>query len=111
MQEEKNWDTSLFLRPTRIANEEEKRLILPLCIQQGLMTTLDSRHAHVHMAQGMESLKPGVRWSVEERRVILNPHLAEEDLLEPNLREVVKTIAVKSLFSDRINNISHCTSV
>ena len=86
MQEEKNWNTSLFLRPTRIANEE-KRLILPLCIQQGLMTTLDSRHAHVHMAQGMESLKPEVRWSVEERRVILNPHLlAEEDLLEPNLR-------------------------
>ena len=51
MQEEKNWDTNLFLRPTKIANEEEKRLILPLCIQQGLMTTLDSRHAHVHMAQ------------------------------------------------------------
>ena len=88
MQEEKNWDTNLFLRPTRIANEEEKRLILPLCIQQGLMTTLDSRHAHVHMAQGMESLKPGVRWSVEERRVILNPHLAEEDLLDTLLPTV-----------------------
>ena len=59
LQEEKNWDTSLFFRPTRIANEEEKRLILSLCIKQGLVTALDSRRAHVHLAQGMEALKPG----------------------------------------------------
>ena len=59
MQVEKNWDTSLFFRPTRIANEEEKRLILSLCIQQGRVTALDSRHADVHLAQGMEALKPG----------------------------------------------------
>ena len=59
MQVEKNWDTSLFFRPTRIANEEEKRLILSLCIKQGRVTTLDSRHADVHLAQGMEALKPG----------------------------------------------------
>ena len=60
----------------------------------------------------VESLKPEVRWSVEERRVILNPHLlAEEDLLEPNLRQVVKSIAVTLLFSDSIHNIFHWTSV
>ena len=45
-------------------------------------------------AEGMEALKPGVRWSEEEQRMILHPHLVEEDLqLEPDLRsmrEVVK---------------------
>ena len=39
--------------------------------------------------------------------MILNPHLAAEDLLEPTFREVVKTIVVKLLSSDSINNISH----
>ena len=44
--------------------------------------------------------------------MILNPHLlAEEDLLEPNLRQVVKSIAVTLLFSDSIHNIFHWTSV
>ena len=42
LQEEKDWDTSLFLPPTRLANEEEKRSILSLCVQQGLLTALDT---------------------------------------------------------------------
>ena len=42
LQEEKNWDTSLILPPTRITNEEERRLILSLCVQQGLLTALDT---------------------------------------------------------------------
>ena len=45
-------------------------------------------------AEGMEALKPGVRLSEEEQRMIPHPRLVEEDLqLEPDLRsmrEVVK---------------------
>ena len=41
LQEEKNWETSLFLPPIRRATEEEKKLILALCVEQGLLAAFD----------------------------------------------------------------------
>ena len=146
LQEEKNWDTSLFLPPTRGASEGERRHILSLCVQQGLHAALDNHmyiwHKGVRKqmsglaigldlsravgrlvmlewdrrflelardnqlttymykryvddsAEGMEALKPGLRWSEEEGRMLLHPHLIEEDLaMEPDsrsMKEVVK---------------------
>ena len=37
MQEEKDWERSLFFPPIRRATEEEKKLILALCVEQGLL--------------------------------------------------------------------------
>ena len=41
LQEEKNWESSLFFPPTRRATEEEKKLILALCVEQGLLAAFD----------------------------------------------------------------------
>ena len=41
LQEEKDWSKSLFWPPTRNATEDEKRLILSICVQQGLLAAMD----------------------------------------------------------------------
>ena len=41
LQEEKDWERSLFFPPTRRATEEEKKLILALCVEQGLLAAFD----------------------------------------------------------------------
>ena len=45
-------------------------------------------------AKGLEDLQPGRRWSEEEQRMILHPHLMQEDLTTPadqrTLKEVLK---------------------
>ena len=42
LQQEKDWDTSLFNKPTREATELEKKQILALCVEQGLLAALGS---------------------------------------------------------------------
>ena len=146
LQEEKDWDSSLFLPPTRVANEGEKRHILSLCVQQGLHAALDNHMYIWHKgvkkqvgglaigldlsraigrlvmlewdkrfldlarnnqltiymykryvddsAEGMEALKPGLRWNEEEGRMMMHPHLVEEDQAQEqdsrSMKEVVK---------------------
>ena len=41
LQEEKDWERSLFFPPTRRATEEEKKLILALCVEQGLLAAFE----------------------------------------------------------------------
>ena len=41
LQEEKDWERSLFLSPGRRATGEEKRLILSICVEQGLLAAVD----------------------------------------------------------------------
>ena len=163
LQEEKNWDTSLILPPTRITNEEERRLILSLCVQQGLLTALDTHmytrnkeikkqveglaigldlsravgrlvmlewdqkflklardnQLNIYMykryvdgsAEGMEALKPGLRWSEEERRIILHPHLIEEDLeLEPDLRSMREVVNMGNSIYNMVQLTGDCPS-
>ena len=40
LQQEKDWDTSLLNKPTRKATELEKKQILALCVEQGLLAVL-----------------------------------------------------------------------
>ena len=146
LQEDKDWGTSLFFPPTRLATPDEKKKILSLCVEQGLIAALNS-HLYVwnkevreqehglpigldltravarlvlmdwdqqflrlsrtnnikyHMykryvddtANGTEELRCGVRWSEEEQRMILHPHLVDEDEEEAGdirtAREVAK---------------------
>ena len=163
LQEEKNWDTSLILPPTRITNEEERRLILSLCVQQGLLTALDTHmntwnkeiknqveglaigldlsravgrlvmlewdqkflklardnQLNIYMykryvdgsAEGMEALKPGLRWSEEERRIILHPHLIEEDLeLEPDSRSMREMVKMGNSIYNMVQLTGDCPS-
>ena len=163
MQEEKNWDTSLILPPTRITNEEERRLILSLCVQQGLLTALDTHmytrnkeikkqveglaigldlsravgrlvmlewdqkflklardnQLNIYMykryvdgsAEGMEALKPGLRSSEEEGRMILHPHLIEEDLeLEPDLRSMREVVNMGNSIYNMVQLTGDCPS-
>ena len=163
LQEEKDWDTSLFLPPTRLANEDEKRNILSLCVQQGLLTALDTHmytwhkevkkqvgglaigldlsravgrlvmlewdqkflklardnQINIYMykryvddsAEGMEALKPGLRWSEEEGRMILHPHLVEEDLeLEPDLRSMREVVRMGNSIYNMVQLTGDCPS-
>ena len=42
LQQEKDWDTSLFSKPTREETELEKKQILALCMEQGLLAAFGS---------------------------------------------------------------------
>ena len=42
LQEDKDWGTSLFFPPTRLATPDEKKKILSLCVEQGLIAALNS---------------------------------------------------------------------
>ena len=146
LQEQKDWESSLFFPPTRATTTEEKKKILSLCVEQGLLAALGSHlynwHREVkeqqdglpigldltravarlvlldwdqqflrlvrsnnitcHMyyryvddtSNGMKALRPGTRWSEEEQRMIVHPHLVEEDMAESSdirtAREVAK---------------------
>ena len=41
LQEEKDWEKSLFLPPTRRATGDEKKMILSICVEQGLLAAVD----------------------------------------------------------------------
>ena len=40
LQEEKDWESSLFFPPTRATTREEKKKVLSLCVEQGLLAAL-----------------------------------------------------------------------
>ena len=62
-------------------------------------------------AEGMEALKPGVRWSEEEKRMILHPHLVEEDLLlEPDLRSMREVVKMGNSIYDMVQLTGDCPS-
>ena len=44
-------------------------------------------------ANGTEALRPGTRWSEEEERMILHPHLIEEDLAVPSDTRTAREVA------------------
>ena len=145
LQEQKEWGASLFFPPTRATTVEEKKKVLSLCVEQGLIAALDSHlymwHKEVkeqvdglpigldltravarlimmdwdqqflrlaaannvtyHLysrymddtANGTESLRPGTRWSEEEKRMIVHPHLMEEDEEVPNDMRTTREVA------------------
>ena len=49
LQQEKDWGSSLFFPPARAASEPEKRPVLSLCVQQGLLAALQS---HLYLWKG-----------------------------------------------------------
>ena len=62
-------------------------------------------------AEGMEALKPGLRWSEEERRIILHPHLIEEDLeLEPDLRSMREVVNMGNSIYNMVQLTGDCPS-
>ena len=46
LQEDKEWESSLFFPPSRATTSEEKKKVLSLCVEQGLIAALDS-HLYV----------------------------------------------------------------
>ena len=163
LQEEKNWESSLFYPPTRAMTRDEKTKVLSLCVQQGLLAALGAHlytwHREVkeqqeglpigldltravarlvmldwdqqflelvrlnnitfHMfsryiddtANGAEALMPGTRWSEEERRMIVHPHLIEEDLAVPSDTKTAREIAkMGSSISQMISLTWDCPS-
>ena len=132
LQEQKDWESSLFFPPTRATNVEEKKLVLSLCVEQGLqaalgshlynwhrevkeqqdglpigldltravarlvlldwdqkfLTLVQTNNVNLHLyyrymddtANGAEALRPGTRWNEEEARMMMYPHLVDEDL-------------------------------
>ena len=42
LQKEKEWGSSLFFPPTRDTTEQEKKIVLSLCVEQGLLAALGS---------------------------------------------------------------------
>ena len=62
-------------------------------------------------ANGAEALKAGTRWSDEEERMILHPHLVEEDLAVPSDTRTAKEIAkMGSSISQMISLTWDCPS-
>ena len=163
LQEEKNWESSLFYPPTRAMTRDEKTKVLSLCVQQGLLAALGTHlytwhrevkeqqeglpigldltravarlvmldwdqqflrlvrtnNITIHMysryiddtANGAEALRPGTRWSDEEGRMILHPHLIEEDLAVPSDTRTAREIAMMgSSISQMISLTWDCPS-
>ena len=163
LQEEKNWESSLFYPPTRAMTRDEKTKVLSLCVQQGLLAALGTHlytwhrevkeqqeglpigldltravarlvmldwdqqflqlvrtnNITIHMysryiddtANGAEALRPGTRWSDEEGRMILHPHLIEEDLAVPSDTRTAREIAkMGSSISQMISLTWDCPS-
>ena len=48
LQEQKEWGKSLFFPPTRATTTDEKKRVLSLCVEQGLLAALDS---HLYLWQ------------------------------------------------------------
>ena len=48
LQEQKDWESSLFFPPTRATTLEEKKVVFSLCIQQGLLAALGSHLYNWH---------------------------------------------------------------
>ena len=62
-------------------------------------------------AEGMEALKPGVKWSEEEKRMILRPPLVEEDLLlEPDLRSMREVVKMGNSIYHMVQLTGDCPS-
>ena len=51
LQEDKDWSKSLFNPPSRQATEEEKKLILSLCVEQGLLAAMNGHFFNWHMEE------------------------------------------------------------
>ena len=163
LQQEKVWDSSLFHPPTRQPTEEERKVILSLCVEEGLLAALGShtytwnkevklqgsglpigldltravarlvlldwdqqflRLARANQlelflysrfvddtANAMEGLAPGLRWSEEEGRMILHPHLVEEDLhTAPDIRTSREVARMGSSISPMVELTADCPS-
>ena len=163
LQEEKNWESSLFFPPTRRATEEEKKLILALCVEQGLLAAFDGHLynwnrevrsqsqglgigedltravARLVMldwdlkfiamleenkltnymykryvddtANAMAAISPGTRWGEEEKRMVMLPHLVEEDVeVEPDLRTMREMVRMASSINPMIQMTGDCPS-
>ena len=48
LQEQKDWESSLFFPPTRATTMEEKKKVLLLCVEQGLLAALGSHLYNWH---------------------------------------------------------------
>ena len=60
---------------------------------------------------GMEALRPGTRWSDEESRMILHPHLVEEDReVSSDIRTAKEVAKMGSSISDMISFTWDCPS-
>ena len=163
LQEQKEWGQSLFFPPTRATTTDEKKRVLSLCVEQGLLAALDSHlylwHREVKMqvdglpigldltravarlvmmdwdqqflrlaaannityhlysrymddtANGTEAMQPGTRWSEEEKRMIVDPHLVEEDIEVPSDMRTAREVAkMGSSISNMINLTWDCPS-
>ena len=164
LQEEKNWETSLFLPPIRRATEEEKKLILALCVEQGLLAAfeghlynwnkevrsqskglgigedltravarlimLDWDLKFIALAEesklttymykryvddtvnAMAAISPGTRWGEEEKRMVMLPHLVEDDMeVEPDLRTMREVVKMASSINEMIQMTGDCPSL
>ena len=61
--------------------------------------------------EGMKALKPGVRWSEEEGRIILHPHLVEEDLAtSPDLRTMREVVKMGNTIDPMVQLTGDCPS-
>ena len=60
LQEQKDWGASLFFPPTRATTREEKKKVLSLCIEQGLLAALGSHLYtwHREVKEQQEGLLP-----------------------------------------------------
>ena len=163
LQEQKDWETSLFFPPTRMTTLEEKKIVLSLCVEQGLLAALGSHLYNWHRevkeqqeglpigldltravarlvlldwdqqflrlarannitlhlyyrymddtANGAEALRPGIRWSEEEERMMLHPHLVEEDLeVASDIRTAKEVAKMGSSISNMISLTWDCPS-
>ena len=163
LQEQREWESSLFFPPNRAMMPEEKKKVLSLCVEQGLIAALDSHlyvwHREVikqedglpigldltravarlvmldwdqqfvrlaaannisyHLysryvddtANGTEALKPGVKWSDEEKKMIEHPDLVDEDEQIPNDIRTAKEVAkMGSSISEMIQLTWDCPS-
>ena len=60
-------------------------------------------------ANGMEALRPGTRWSEEEERMILHPHLVEDDMeVSSDIRTAKEVAKMGSSISDMITLTWDC---
>ena len=90
---------------------EWDRRFLELARNNQLTTYMYKRYVD-DSAEGMKALKPGLRWSEEEGRMLLHPHLIEEDLaLDPDSRSMREVVKMGNSIFDMVQLTGDCPSL
>ena len=94
----------------RLVMLEWDRRFLDLASNNQLAVYMYKRYVD-DSAEGMEALKPGLRWNEEERHMMMHPHLIVEDqALEEDSRSMREMVKMGNSIFDMVQLTGDCPS-